>query len=179
VPKIDDYDRSCTADTDCVAAFAGDPGCCGQCANGAVRATELDRVLNDDARARSCEAAPPFCPSTCREIPAFCVQGTCQLPQRPATLSLSTYDRSCKSVADCTAVFFSDHPTCCSSSCPNAAVRTSAAVLVDLDIAAARDCSGNGRCAADAGGICDDGRVLCVQGVCQFAMPARDAGGPE
>jgi hypothetical protein len=174
-PRVEDYQRSCTKSTDCTMVYLGAEGCCGQCPNAVISTSEVLRANNDVGAAMNCESvtscsAQPPCPT---RTPA-CVQGTCQFWQPPTQLSLSNYDRSCTSVTDCAAAFFTEHPTCCDFPCLNAAVRTSALDSLQTDIRGSTMCPSPPSCEAPA--ECPVGRILCEAGLCQFVSSQRDAG---
>jgi hypothetical protein len=76
-----EFQRSCTADSDCVAVFEGTLGCCGgNCPNGAVNQVGYpDYEAALAKRTPICSPAPPCAAVTniaCR-AGAICASGTC------------------------------------------------------------------------------------------------------
>lgn len=177
VPKLDDYDRSCQADGDCRPLFVGASTCCDlTCPNGAVNAADADRAFSDSWRAGSC-----MLNEVCKELPpcagdeAICVAGQCEIRQHPSVLSLDDYDRSCTSVLDCDAVFFTEMP-CGSPHCPNAAVRATEAGRVNGDVNNLLLRSSPQSCPIPPPRAPCTGRVLCVDNLCQFVDEPQDGG---
>lgn len=78
-----DYDRSCSADADCVAIYEGSIGCCGvvACPNAAINAADSERYMSDVAsRTETCSPAPPcVAPIDCPTIHPVCSNQVCEL----------------------------------------------------------------------------------------------------
>ncbi len=100
VVRIDDFDRACTVDADCVAGLVGDVCACGcDWAGFAAR----DRVRFDQAWLRTYMAcaAPPDC-AACAEPFVWCDAGVCAARVGPAacgcpggTVCVQRYDGRC------------------------------------------------------------------------------------
>lgn len=73
--SIDDYDRSCTADSDCVLAGEGDACCCLSC-DTAINVADHGRYLSDVRQAS--EGCDSLCDCGPCNNEAFCDAGTCR-----------------------------------------------------------------------------------------------------
>src|SRR5262245_2460865 len=78
--ETSDYNKSCTADDQCIDVFIGDAcGAC-RCANDAINVSDKDRYQEDLDAAASCRIGAPVCKSACITKLPVCQQGTCVLP---------------------------------------------------------------------------------------------------
>lgn len=75
------YDKTCVGDSDCVAVYQGELGCCGGgCPNAAIAATGYAQYLQDVAANQPvCNPAPPCAatPGACQTVTALCVGSLC------------------------------------------------------------------------------------------------------
>lgn len=76
-----DYDQTCQQDSDCVAIFQGELGCCGGgCPNAAISRANYGKYQMDVAsRQQRCDPAPPCIGVTCFPCSAACVAGRCAI----------------------------------------------------------------------------------------------------
>ena len=82
-----EFQRGCSADSDCVPVYEGMLSCCGACPNAAVNQVGYDAYQSAvSTRAPSCNPEPPCAALSC-SAQAACSNGTCQICPRtcPAT----------------------------------------------------------------------------------------------
>ena len=75
-----DYNRSCTADDQCIDVFIGDACEACRCANDAINISDKDRYQADLESARKCPPGGPVCNADCITPVPVCQKGTCVLP---------------------------------------------------------------------------------------------------
>jgi hypothetical protein len=94
--------------------------------------------------------------------------------------SLSSYDRSCMSAAECTAVYIGPLG-CCDDPCPNAAVRTTNAAKAKNEVEAARECDLRVKppCVPPHPEGCPAVALECNHGTCELPTPPQDAATDE
>jgi hypothetical protein len=90
--SVSNYDTSCKQDSDCVAVFVGQYGCC-RCPNAAIDASDEAQYQADVAAAASqygvCDVACPACPDA---VVAACVAGKCGVTEPSGTCGATPCD---------------------------------------------------------------------------------------
>jgi hypothetical protein len=91
------------------------------------------------------------------------------------SISASSYDRRCTTVADCFPVY-EGVVGCCGVGCPNTAVRQDQATQYMSDVNRLEAASCMKQATPCPQPLCDGDRLQCASGVCQLEAPAD--GGP-
>jgi len=118
-----DYDQSCTWDSDCTLVWGGDVCGCGMICPGSI-ATSAEQQFQDDVSAVDCSnAEPKACPgAACQEQIAICSSGSCNTTPK-VSITASQFDQSCDVDADC--MLISTGQVCSTCNCARAAINVS------------------------------------------------------
>jgi hypothetical protein len=78
--SISDYNKSCTANDQCIDVFIGEACSSCRCSNDAINISDRAAYQEDLDAAASCRLGLPACAADCISKVPVCQQGTCVLP---------------------------------------------------------------------------------------------------
>lgn len=157
-PKLEDYDQTCTVNSDCEIVNI-DPCGCGTCTTAvnvsdeaAVRAAAAKVDCTDVAVDGECEI--------CETVPE-CIQGLCK-GREPVVIRVEDYATNCETVADCKLIAPGEVYQPCA--CPAVPVN---AADYDSKVGAPPECNFEGTTCNN----CEMPDLSCVENVCLATYP--------